>query len=605
MLRFQGTVSHINIGGLGMSKSGIGQSILTSVVTVACLALMAQAAQAQSPQPLPQPNDPAPVRPQGLLTQYYNDTVALGTGCPAPPGSVLTPTSATATLAAMQLEGSVNSAVVTPGRPAAVNDDNIYGRWSGFVTTTVAGDYVISMRVDDGGRVWFNQNPLTITPNIVSWQGQGPTTYNATFTGLAAATRYPITFEWFEGGVTQFAGLLWTPPAGTSVAIPLNNLTPPDGPAAPTLTVNSPIGPPPPLVNLSWTTPAGATGYIVSRSTTSAAAGFTVLAIVAGTTYVDNAVAFGTQYWYMVQATSTNGLLVGPESTVQTATPILPAITVTPSTGLQTNENGATAVATITFNQALLTGQSVNFTITSSDAGEGVVSSSGQGPAGSIGFTVNGPVAVNATIPLVITGIDDAIVDNVQNYTITIATTGQFGAVFIPALQCANNDNDVPGITISATAGLLTSESGGTASFSIQLNTQPTNSVTINLTSGNVLEGTVSPATLTFTNVGGQAYSAITGSGGWNVPHVVTVTGVDDALLDFTVPYAIVTGNSTSADPNYNGIVVSDVACNNLDNEVPPELPRVWGSAGCGLLGLELAIPALLALGLRRRHRRT
>ena len=49
------------------------------------------------------------------------------------------------------------------------------------------------------------------------------------------------------------------------------------------------------------------------------------------------------------------------------------------------------------------------------------------------------------------------------------------------------------------------------------LNTQPTADVTIALSSSDTTEGTVSPASLTFTTAN------------WNVAQTVTVTGVDDA----------------------------------------------------------------------------
>ena len=45
----------------------------------------------------------------------------------------------------------------------------------------------------------------------------------------------------------------------------------------------------------------------------------------------------------------------------------------------------------------------------------------------------------------------------------------------------------------------MTTEGGGTASFTVVLNTQPTASVTIALSSSDTTEGTVSPASLTFT----------------------------------------------------------------------------------------------------------
>ena len=67
---------------------------------------------------------------------------------------------------------------------------------------------------------------------------------------------------------------------------------------------------------------------------------------------------------------------------------------------------------------------------------------------------------------------------------------------------------------------LTTTEAGGTATFTVVLNTQPTADVTIALSSSDTTEGTVSPASLIFTTAN------------WNVAQTVTVTGVDDALVD-------------------------------------------------------------------------
>ena len=70
------------------------------------------------------------------------------------------------------------------------------------------------------------------------------------------------------------------------------------------------------------------------------------------------------------------------------------------------------------------------------------------------------------------------------------------------------------------------------------LNTQPTADVTIALSSSDTTEGTVAPASLTFTTAN------------WNVAQTVTVTGVDDALDDGDVAYTIVTAPATSARPD-------------------------------------------------------
>ena len=53
--------------------------------------------------------------------------------------------------------------------------------------------------------------------------------------------------------------------------------------------------------------------------------------------------------------------------------------------------------------------------------------------------------------------------------------------------------------------------------------------MTIALSSSDTTEGTVSPTSLTFT------------SANWNMAQTVTVTGVDDAIVDGNVAYTIVT----------------------------------------------------------------
>ena len=73
---------------------------------------------------------------------------------------------------------------------------------------------------------------------------------------------------------------------------------------------------------------------------------------------------------------------------------------------------------------------------------------------------------------------------------------------------------------MTPTAGLTTTEAGGTATFTVVLNTQPTADVTIALSSSDTTEGHGRPASLIFTTAN------------WNVAQTVTVTGVNDALVD-------------------------------------------------------------------------
>ena len=57
-----------------------------------------------------------------------------------------------------------------------------------------------------------------------------------------------------------------------------------------------------------------------------------------------------------------------------------------------------------------------------------------------------------------------------------------------------NTDNDVAGITVAPVAGLVTTEAGGTAAFTVVLTSEPTADVIIALSSSDTTEGTVAPA---------------------------------------------------------------------------------------------------------------
>jgi len=224
-------------------------------------------------------------------------------------------------------------------------------------------------------------------------------------------------------------------------------------------------------------------------------------------------------------------------------------ITVTPTSGLTTTEAGGTATFTVRLNSR----PTVNVVIglSSSNIAEGTVSPN------SLTFTnANWNVAQTVTV----TGVDDFVQDGNQAYTIITAPATsadtKYSGLNATDVSVTNTDNDVAGITVNPTSGLTTTESGGTATFTIVLRSQPTASVTIGLTSSNTAEGTVSPASVTFTTAN------------WSTPQTVTVTGVDDAVADGPKAYTIITATATSADGLYNGINPADVSVTNNDNDV-------------------------------------
>ncbi|MBI5664142.1 MAG: alkaline phosphatase [Nitrospirae bacterium] len=223
-------------------------------------------------------------------------------------------------------------------------------------------------------------------------------------------------------------------------------------------------------------------------------------------------------------------------------------ITVTPTSGLVTTEAGGRE----TFTMKLKSQPTANVTISlsSSDTSEGTVS-----PA-SLTFT---SANWNTVQTVTVSGVNDYDIDGSIAYTITTeaasSTDINYNGINAPDVSVTNNDNDVAGITVTPTSGLVTTEAHGKASFRVVLNTRPKAGVTIALSSSDTTEGKVSPASLWFTATN------------WNIAQKVTVTGVNDFIRDGNQPYTVVTYPAVSTDSAYNGLNASDVSVINRDND--------------------------------------
>ena len=105
-----------------------------------------------------------------------------------------------------------------------------------------------------------------------------------------------------------------------------------------------------------------------------------------------------------------------------------------------------------------------------------------------------------------------------------------------------------------------TTESGGTSTFTVKLNSQPEAGVAISVSSSNTDEGTVNPSSLEFS------------SSNWNTNQTVTVTGVDDSsdpVVDGNKSYKINLGNTVSSSTHYNDLKSGTLELSNTDNESP------------------------------------
>jgi hypothetical protein len=115
-------------------------------------------------------------------------------------------------------------------------------------------------------------------------------------------------------------------------------------------------------------------------------------------------------------------------------------------------------------------------------------------------------------------------------------------------VSVTNTDDDIAGFTVTPTAGLVTTEAGGSATFTVVLTSQPTADVVIPVTSSALTEGVVPMSDLTFTSTN------------WNLPQTVAVTGVDDAVQDGDQAYLISLMPAVTVDPLYSGMDAPDVA---------------------------------------------
>jgi len=114
----------------------------------------------------------------------------------------------------------------------------------------------------------------------------------------------------------------------------------------------------------------------------------------------------------------------------------------------------------------------------------------------------------------------------------------------------------VPGsVIVTPTSGLVTSEDGQQATFNVSLSKAPTANVTINLSVSHPGEVMLSTTSLVFTPAN------------WNVAQTVTVTGLNDDVVDGDVAYTIFTAPAISDDPAFHGVNPPDITGINLDND--------------------------------------
>ena len=213
-------------------------------------------------------------------------------------------------------------------------------------------------------------------------------------------------------------------------------------------------------------------------------------------------------------------------------------------------ETGTTDTFTVVLNAQ--PASNVVLTVTSNDTGE---------------TTVNTPLTFtnanwNTAQTVTVTGVDDNIIDGNQTSTITIAvddanSDNDFDPVANQTVTATTTDDDAAGFTVTQTGGSTSvDESGTTDTFTIVLNAQPASNVVLDISSSDTGEATVT-STVTFTNAN------------WNTAQTVTVTGVDDNIIDgsinSTITIAVIDAIS---DNDFDSVANQTVTATTTDNDV-------------------------------------
>ena len=454
-----------------------------------------------------------------------NDTAALVTGAvtgqATEAGGTSTFTVKLATEPTASVTVAVSSLDTGEGTAAPATLTYTTANWNSNQTVTVTG-------VDD------SSNDGTVTYNIVlnpastsdtKYNGLGNVNVGVTTTDddSPALLTGSVTGQATEaGGTSTFTVKLATQPsAGVTVAV--SSADPGEGAASP--------------ATLTFT--GGAAGNWNDNQTVTV-------------TGVDDDIDDGTQTYNIVLNPDSAGdsdyrglsnVTVGVSTTDNDTA----ALTTGTVTGQATEAGGASA-----FTVKLATEPTANVTvaISSEDTGEGAVSPS------SMTFT---PSNWNSNQTVTVTGVDDSSTDGTVTYNIVLnpaSGDAPYNALSNVEVSVTTTDNDQPGLSTGTVTGQAT-EAGGTSTFTVKLNTQPSANVTIAISSEDTGEGTVSPTTMTFT------------SSNWNSNQTITVTGQDDGLNDGTVTYNIVLNPASSGDSNYNGLGNVSVAVTTTDDDEP------------------------------------
>ena len=197
--------------------------------------------------------------------------------------------------------------------------------------------------------------------------------------------------------------------------------------------------------------------------------------------------------------------------------------------------------------------------------------------SGPLTFT---PVNWQTAQTVTVTAVDDDLVNVAADLRVSIAhaavsTDPRYQGFDIGSVTVTITDDDSVGLTLTRTGdGTVVTDDGSTDTYSIVLNSEPTDDVTVTVTSP-------MPAVVTVNAAGGApgATAALTFTPqNWDTPQAVTVTGVRDEIDNSGRRTVTLTHLSASDDTNYNALTASEEVRVNDDDTTEVRVIQTGGT---------------------------
>ena len=184
-------------------------------------------------------------------------------------------------------------------------------------------------------------------------------------------------------------------------------------------------------------------------------------------------------------------------------------------------------------------------------------SSNGTATAGSDYTASSGSVSWSAgetgsqTFSIPIT--DDSSAESSEAITLTISSPAN-ATISDNIAILTIIDNDTPGVSRSGTGLGTVTEGGSTYTYSLVLNTEPTDDAVVSISASSAQVG-ISPTALTFTNLN------------WDTVQNIIVTAIDDEEVEGSETLSI-SHVVASSDSDYDAYAISDISLSVVDNDV-------------------------------------